>query len=252
MAAAYILKEPTVTLNAPLPPEAPAKPKTSGLAIASLILGIVGPCTVGLASIVGVILGIVGLVKIGKSAGQLGGRGLAIAGLVVSGIGVVILPFLVGAAVAILIPAVVGTREVALNAASANNVMQLCKAAHIYTTNHKDEFPAADSWPDALKELVMVAQVAADPADPNGGRAYAINAAVAGKRLASVRQPSETVLFFECAAGAPPAGGPTNLPPTPRHARRYVIGFCDGHVETIPKEDLDRLIWNPTGERPNE
>jgi len=241
-----------MTTSTPLPPEASAKLKTSGLAIASLILGIVGPCTVGLGSIVGVILGIVGLVKIGKSAGQLGGRGLAIAGLVVSGIGVVILPFLVGAAVAILIPAVVGTREVALNAASANNVMQLCKAAHIYAANHKDEFPAADSWPDALKELVMVAQVAADPADPNGGRAYAINAAVAGKRLASVRQPSETVLFFECAPGSPPAGGPADLPSQPRHHPGYVIGFCDGHVEIVPKGEIGRLRWELDGERPNE
>ena len=60
------------------------KVKTSGLAIASLICGIVGPCTLGLASIVGLILGIVGLKKIKAGGGAVGGRGLAIAGIIVS------------------------------------------------------------------------------------------------------------------------------------------------------------------------
>jgi prepilin-type processing-associated H-X9-DG protein len=245
-----MVKEPTVTLNAPLPPEAPAKPKTSRLAIASLILGIVGPCTVGLASIVGFILGIVGLNKIKKSAGQLGGRKTAIAGIIFSGVGaVVIVPMLM--LIAILMPAVFGALDAAHAATSVNKVSRLCKTSFMYASAHKDQFPPADSWPDVLKDLGLPDGTLEDPADREGGRAYAINASVAGKAMPRSVGSSRTVLFFECAPGAPPAGGPANLPPTPRHARRYVIGFCDGHVETIPKEDLDRLIWNPTGERPN-
>jgi general secretion pathway protein G len=54
------------------------------LAIASLVCGIVGPCTLGLASIAGIILGIVGLKKIKAGGGAVGGRGLAIAGIIVS------------------------------------------------------------------------------------------------------------------------------------------------------------------------
>jgi len=65
-------------------PSAPAQPKTSGLAIASLACGIGGLCTAGLASIAGVILGIIALKKIGRSGGQVTGRGLAIAGLIAS------------------------------------------------------------------------------------------------------------------------------------------------------------------------
>jgi prepilin-type processing-associated H-X9-DG protein len=240
-----------MTTSTPLPPEARAKPKTSGLAIASLILGIVGPCTVGLASIVGIILGIASLGRIGRSGGRMAGRGLAIAGIIVSGVGAVLgVPMLM--LIAILIPALFGTLDAGNAAHSQSNVSQLCNTSRMYASAHKDHFPPADNWPDALKGLGISDANLVDPAEPEGGRAYAINAAVAGKRLASVRQPSETVLFFECAPGAPPAGGPANLPPTPRHARRYVIGFCDGHVETVPKEDLGRLIWNPTGERPNE
>jgi len=64
-------------------PAAPvAAPKTSGLAIASLICGIVG-CT-GIGAIAGLILGFVALSKIKNSGGQMTGRGLAIAGIVIS------------------------------------------------------------------------------------------------------------------------------------------------------------------------
>ena len=62
----------------------PQAPKTCGLAIASLVCGLVGPCTLGLASIAGLILGIVGLKKIKAGGGAVGGRGLAIAGVIVS------------------------------------------------------------------------------------------------------------------------------------------------------------------------
>jgi formylglycine-generating enzyme required for sulfatase activity len=52
--------------------------------VASLVAGILGLCTAGLGGIAGLILGIFALRKIGRSGGALRGRGLAIAGLVVS------------------------------------------------------------------------------------------------------------------------------------------------------------------------
>ena len=64
-------------------PPLPESPKTSGLAIAALICGIAGICTGGLGGLVGLILGIVALKKIGESGGTVGGRGLAIAAIIV-------------------------------------------------------------------------------------------------------------------------------------------------------------------------
>jgi len=61
-----------------------AGPKTSGLAVASLVLGIAGLCTCGVTSLVGLILGIVALGKVNRSGGTLGGRGVAIGGIVAS------------------------------------------------------------------------------------------------------------------------------------------------------------------------
>ena len=218
---------------------APAPKKTSGLAIASLVLGIVGPCTVGLGSIIGIILGIVGLVKIGKSAGAKGGQGLAIAGIVVSAAGLLVLPLLAG----ILLPAVFSALDTAKSAQSMNNVRQLCKAAQTYAASHRQQLPPADSWPQVLQEQAgLSADVMTDSDDDKGSRAYAMNAALEGKGIA---ENGRTVLFFECRPGALPAGGPDLLPDKPRHAGRYVIGFLDGHVESVAPEEVGRLIWQP-------
>ena len=65
----------------PHPQGIPAQPKTSGLAIASLVCGILGIC-LALPAPVGLILGIMAIRQINSSAGTIGGKGLAIGGLV--------------------------------------------------------------------------------------------------------------------------------------------------------------------------
>ena len=62
------------------PQQYAAPPRNNGLAITSLILGILWICWIG--SILAVIFGHVGLSQIKKSNGAQGGRGFAIAGLV--------------------------------------------------------------------------------------------------------------------------------------------------------------------------
>ena len=84
--------------------------KTSGLAIASFVLGILGFCTFFITAIPAIILGIVGLVKIGKSAGKLKGNGFAIAGIVVPTVsGLFVLPLMLG----IMMPALARTTQIA-------------------------------------------------------------------------------------------------------------------------------------------
>ena len=62
---------------------------TNGLAVASLILGILWLCWLG--SVLAVIFGHVALSQIKKSGNTQGGKGLAIAGLVLGYLGVVTL-----------------------------------------------------------------------------------------------------------------------------------------------------------------
>lgn len=61
----------------------PSAPGTNGFAIAALVFGIIGGCFLG------IIFGIVALVQIGRSGQK--GRGMAIAGLVLSGLWIVLL-----------------------------------------------------------------------------------------------------------------------------------------------------------------
>jgi|GEM_PF-509006 len=64
---------------------APAVPKTSGLAITSLVLGILGICY-GLTAIPGLILGIIAYRDIKRRPKEISGEGLALAGIITSGI----------------------------------------------------------------------------------------------------------------------------------------------------------------------
>jgi len=64
------------------PPPVYAAPRTNALAIASLVTSLAGFFTCGIGNILGLIFGVVGLVQIRRS-GE-GGRGLAVAGVVIS------------------------------------------------------------------------------------------------------------------------------------------------------------------------
>jgi len=121
--------------------------KTSGLAIASLVLAILSPFACILTAIPAIIIGIVALVKISKSQGQLKGNGLATAGIAVSGISLVfIIPILLG----ILMPALARTRQIAFRMHCGTNMSALGKAMLIYANDYDDKYPTPSEWCDIL------------------------------------------------------------------------------------------------------
>src|ERR1017187_1952510 len=76
----------------PSPPAAPPMPaNTNGLAVTSLVLGILGLFTCGITALFGLILGIMALVK-ARGRGASGGFGIALAGVIVSAIFVLMIP----------------------------------------------------------------------------------------------------------------------------------------------------------------
>ena len=227
-------------------PPLPESPPTSGLAVASLICGIGGVCTCGIGGIAGLILAIMARRQISRSDGQLGGRGLATAGLVVS-----IISVIVGVAI------ILGAGAVWFYARRQYDVMQfstnirvLCEHVVTYSAVNDGRLPPPDSWPDALMEegLITDLDILTDPADPGAGRAIAMNRAVVRAHTYDVARAGDTVLLFECAPGSPLSGGRDLLPPAPRRAGGYVIGFLDGSTRQVPPERLDRLVWNPKPE----
>ena len=111
---------------------------TSGKAIASLILGLASFLLVCFTAIPGLILGIMGLSDIKRSNGRVGGKGLAIFGIVLSSMGMVwtIVAILVG----LMLPAIQVTRQAAREVTSVNNVRQMVLSMHNYESKNQ-KFP---------------------------------------------------------------------------------------------------------------
>jgi prepilin-type processing-associated H-X9-DG protein len=199
-------------MQTPPPISQVSLPRTAGLAIASLVLGILAvSCLSILAGIPALILGIIALNKIGKSAGTLTGKGLAIAGLVMGGVSFALLPI----TAALVLPAVVGARVKANEVQCLNNVRQCTLACEQYAQEHDKALPT--SWSDTKKYMLTeaVAQHCLHcPQTPGTAASYEI--VNPGKRLADLGHPQETVIVREI-----------NAP----HRGKRAVGFADGHVE---------------------
>ena len=216
--------------------------KVSGLAITSLVLGILGLFSCGITALVGLVLGIVALVNIKNSQGRLSGTGLAIAGTAVSGLFLLMLPIYA----AMLLPALSKAKERAQTINCVNNVKQLCLAAIIYANEHNDQLPPATNWCETMQPNVGSARVFQCPAGNQGGRShYAFNAKLAGVQLNKITNPATTVLFFETDGGWNLSGGPELMLKSSRHRQMFVIGFADGHVESVTEAGIKNLRWDP-------
>lgn len=219
-------------------------PKTSGLAITSLVLGVLGAVSCGLTALVGLVLGIVALVKINKSQGRLSGGGLAIAGIAVSGILLLVAPI----TAAMLLPALAKAKSRAEHIQCVNHVKQLAVSVMLYANDHDGRLPDADRWCDQVQVYLgntsqsVLLCPAGNPADRCH---YALNAELSGAELNRISSPAQTVLFVETEGGWNTSGGPELLAKPSRHRGPRVVGFADGHVEMVPASRLSNLRWTP-------
>jgi len=221
------------------PPPA-ALAKTSGLAIASLVLGILGLFTCGFTALVGLILGIVAISKIKKNEGRLRGQGLAIAGTIVSAVFLLMLPIYA----AMLLPALAKAKQRAQTINCVNNMKQLALAVRIYSTDHNDQFPPAATWCDAIqKEAGSERIFKCAAADSNQRSQYAFNAKLDGLNQAKIAP--GTVLLFETEGGWNVNGGPELMLKQSRHGRIFVVALADGSVQQISEAKLGTLRWDP-------
>jgi type II secretory pathway pseudopilin PulG len=107
-----------------------------GLAIASLVLGVLSLCTfagLGIGGLVGTILGIMAVVKANKSPATHGGKGLAIAGIATSVISFLAIP-LIGIIAAIAIPSLLRARVSANEAGAIGDIRSVISAEAAYSS----------------------------------------------------------------------------------------------------------------------
>lgn len=118
----------TPAMPPPLSAPPPVAAKTSGMAITSLVLGVLGVISCGLTSLVGLVLGIVALKNINRSQGQLSGSGLAIAGICVSGAFLLLIPILAS----LLLPALSKAKSKAQTIKCVSNLRQISLAGRLW------------------------------------------------------------------------------------------------------------------------
>jgi len=117
--------------------------KTSGLAIAALVLGILSFFTFGLTALPALVFGIISLVIIEKSGGRITGRGFAITGIVTPVLGLVPLMMILLPAFTRTLPALTRSRQLSYRMVCGTNLASIGKAMLIYSNDYDDRFPRA-------------------------------------------------------------------------------------------------------------
>ena len=114
---------PAATYGAP-----PGQPLRQGLAIGSLVCGLAGFVVCGLGGLVGIVLGIVALVKANNEPQRYGGQGLAIGGICAGGMSLIMVPLLIS----ILLPSLSRAREQSKRLVCAANMKGIGTSMTIY------------------------------------------------------------------------------------------------------------------------
>ncbi|MHC5140139.1 MAG: DUF4190 domain-containing protein [Planctomycetota bacterium] len=269
----HMLAEPSQQAVVEAVPVMVVEPKTCGLAIAAFVMGILSLFCSLFMAIPAIICGIVALVKIGKSNGQLKGNGFAVAGIVVPAVlSLVIVPMLL----AILMPALSRTKVIAQRVVCGTNLKGLSVAMMVYSNDYDGKLPT-ENWCDLFVEEVDVSPksfVCPDSDAIEGESCYAMNINIAGHNLDKL--PANIVLFFETDMGLENGprnasiedrrytrhefmegyydknalvykdrfnqfGGPEDL--LIRHIDGCNIAFVDGHVEFVQADRIADLQW---------
>jgi prepilin-type processing-associated H-X9-DG protein len=123
--------------------------RTSGKAIASLVLGLCSFVACCLTGIPAIILGVLGLMDTGNPKKRVTGKAMAITGIVLGSITTLLVPV----QIALLLPAVQAAREAARRAQCTNNLKQIALAMHQFEERH-DAFPPAASYDATGKPLL--------------------------------------------------------------------------------------------------
>ena len=200
------------------------------------MLGILGLCSGGVSALVGLILGIVALKKIGRDPVRFQGKGLAIAGICVSALFILLAP-------AILLPLIGKAKHEADRSQCVNHVKEIGLAVRLYADENEGQCPPAINWCDAILPNLPKPESLRCPRRNGLKSGYALNRRVAGRTISSI--PPDTVMIFETGKGWNASGGQDDLLPDSPHGHHFVIGFADGSVRQVPADELPTLRWEP-------
>ncbi|NOX98583.1 MAG: DUF4190 domain-containing protein [Verrucomicrobia bacterium] len=193
--------------------------KTSKAAVWSLLLGVSSFCTWVVGSIPALILGGIALNNINKSQGRLGGKGLAITGIVTGGGGLIVGIFTLGIVAGIAMPAFVGVQESAKISVEQKEIRMLVTACHAYAAKNGGKFPEVlqDLYPEYINDESVLNTMNEESRQPEAYMYFS------GK---TIKSEARSLLIAS---------------PVVRRQYIRVVGFCDTSVENIEDEEFYRL-----------
>jgi type II secretory pathway pseudopilin PulG len=136
----------------------PVPAETSPLAIVSLVCGILAFVAMPfLAAIPAVVCGHLARSRISQAAGRVGGKGLALAGLIMGYLNLALLP-VIAILAALAIPVFSKAQERAVETRIATDARQIALACLVYASDHGDAFPPKleDLVPDYLPDRSLL------------------------------------------------------------------------------------------------
>jgi len=236
-----LLPSPSAATRSPTLRQVPAgaPPHTSALAIASLILGALGLCTVGVTALLGVPFSLAALWSIRRRQAALKGRALAWTGLGLSVFSLV----LAAVALGFLLPFLARMNFQSRRVSCVNNLKQVALAVRLQADEHDGKFPPAATWSDAIQPHLNSPNQLRCPDRSRAACGYAYNRSIAGRTTSSVAP--ETVMLFESDTGWNATIGPDDRFIPPPHGVMYSVAFADGSVREITAAELSTLRWEP-------
>ena len=129
-----------------VPPQIPgpiigAPQLKTGMAITAMVLGIIGLVICFPLGLVGIVLGIVALVRVGRSPDKYGGKGMAITGICTGCASIVTGLFISSLFLGIMFPSLARARELAKRSVCASNLKNLGNSLVIYANQNNDQLP---------------------------------------------------------------------------------------------------------------
>jgi hypothetical protein len=130
-------------------------------------------------------------------------------------------------------------REYEQRQAHQSDLKALAIAAEAYCADSSGRFPPANRWASALRPYLASSSTRHIL---RGKPSFAMNHSLSGVSRRGIKQPDETILFFDSAQGRNVSGGPELI--CYSHNRASLVRV-DGSVRSVTPRQARKLKWNP-------